>query len=209
MQDEAEIPCCLCCSMHGYWHEAVPALQPGKSLRNAETVVHRLPGRSWKPRDYTPSRKSRPLIPAGKIWFIESFASWKYALQRIYWLFCRWSRRFDTWLVQSHHSPGKAALSSGSFHCTLSHSFTSLSPQGIVEVQGYVLVAQVSVSLMPLDNLRIIRGSQLYDSSYALAALDNTLDGHGLRTLRLRSLTGINTRPFIHSFLKSFGWWFY
>eukprot|EP00066_Takifugu_rubripes_P012169 XP_011601435.1 PREDICTED: receptor tyrosine-protein kinase erbB-2 isoform X2 [Takifugu rubripes] len=63
--------------------------------------------------------------------------------------------------------------------------------QGIVEVQGYVLVARVSVSLVPLDNLRIIRGSQLYNSSYALAALDNTLDGQGLRTLALRSLTEI------------------
>uniref|UniRef100_A0AAQ4Q111 Receptor protein-tyrosine kinase n=1 Tax=Gasterosteus aculeatus aculeatus TaxID=481459 RepID=A0AAQ4Q111_GASAC len=63
--------------------------------------------------------------------------------------------------------------------------------QGIVEVQGYVLVAHVSVSLLPLDNLRIIRGSQLYNSSYALAVLDNTLGGRGLRTLRLRSLTEI------------------
>uniref|UniRef100_A0A665WXX9 Receptor protein-tyrosine kinase n=1 Tax=Echeneis naucrates TaxID=173247 RepID=A0A665WXX9_ECHNA len=63
--------------------------------------------------------------------------------------------------------------------------------QGIVEVQGYVLVAHVSVDLVPLDNLRIIRGSQLYNSSYALAVLDNTLNGQGLRTLRLRSLTEI------------------
>uniref|UniRef100_A0A672J2S4 Receptor protein-tyrosine kinase n=1 Tax=Salarias fasciatus TaxID=181472 RepID=A0A672J2S4_SALFA len=63
--------------------------------------------------------------------------------------------------------------------------------QGIVEVQGYVLVAHVSVSLVPLDNLRIIRGSQLYNSSYALAVLDNAQDGRGLRTLRLRSLTEI------------------
>lgn len=62
-----------------------------------------------------------------------------------------------------------------------------------MEVQGYVLVAHVSLSLVPLDNLRIIRGSQLYNSIYALAVLDNTGDGGGLRTLRLRSLTGINT----------------
>lgn len=71
---------------------------------------------------------------------------------------------------------------------------TSLPPplQGIVEVQGYVLIARVSVSVVPLDNLRIIRGSQLYNSSYALAVLDNTLpqEGVGLRVLRLRSLTG-------------------
>lgn len=63
--------------------------------------------------------------------------------------------------------------------------------QGIVEVQGYVLVAHVSVSLVPLDNLRIIRGSQLYNSSYALAVFDNTRADQGLRTLRLRSLTEI------------------
>ncbi|XP_070963080.1 receptor tyrosine-protein kinase erbB-2 [Oncorhynchus clarkii lewisi] len=65
--------------------------------------------------------------------------------------------------------------------------------QGIVEVQGYVLIARVSVSVVPLDNLRIIRGSQLYNSSYALAVLDNTLpqEGVGLRVLRLRSLTEI------------------
>uniref|UniRef100_A0A3Q2T2V8 receptor protein-tyrosine kinase n=1 Tax=Fundulus heteroclitus TaxID=8078 RepID=A0A3Q2T2V8_FUNHE len=58
--------------------------------------------------------------------------------------------------------------------------------QGIVEVQGYVLVAHVSVKLVPLDNLRIIRGSQLYSSNYSLAVLDN----QGLETLRLRSLKG-------------------
>uniref|UniRef100_A0A8C4F6M0 Receptor protein-tyrosine kinase n=1 Tax=Dicentrarchus labrax TaxID=13489 RepID=A0A8C4F6M0_DICLA len=63
--------------------------------------------------------------------------------------------------------------------------------EGIVEVQGYVLVAHVSVNLVPLENLRIIRGSQLYNSSYALAVLDNTLNGQGLRTLRLRNLTEI------------------
>lgn len=62
-----------------------------------------------------------------------------------------------------------------------------------MEVQGYVLLAHVSVSVVPLDNLRIIRGSQLYSSSYALAVLDNSLDGRGLRTLHLRSLTGIKT----------------
>lgn len=55
-----------------------------------------------------------------------------------------------------------------------------------MEVQGYVLIAHVSVSMVPLENLRIIRGSQLYNSSYALAVLDNT----GVTQLLLRSLTG-------------------
>uniref|UniRef100_A0A8C1W6R4 Receptor protein-tyrosine kinase n=1 Tax=Cyprinus carpio TaxID=7962 RepID=A0A8C1W6R4_CYPCA len=45
--------------------------------------------------------------------------------------------------------------------------------QGIVEVQGYVLIAHVSVRSVPLENLRIIRGSQLYNSSYALAVHNN------------------------------------
>ncbi|XP_077594825.1 receptor tyrosine-protein kinase erbB-2 [Stigmatopora nigra] len=64
--------------------------------------------------------------------------------------------------------------------------------QGIVEVQGYVLVAHVSVELVPLDNLRIIRGSQLYNSSYALVVQDNHSGTQGgLRTLGLRSLTEI------------------
>ncbi|KAL2078715.1 hypothetical protein ACEWY4_026400 [Coilia grayii] len=58
--------------------------------------------------------------------------------------------------------------------------------QSIVEVQGYVLVYNVSASVIPLDSLRIIRGSQLFNSSYSLAVLDSTL-----RQLRLRSLTEI------------------
>uniref|UniRef100_A0A671PZP4 Receptor protein-tyrosine kinase n=1 Tax=Sinocyclocheilus anshuiensis TaxID=1608454 RepID=A0A671PZP4_9TELE len=66
--------------------------------------------------------------------------------------------------------------------------------QGIVEVQGYVLIAHVSVHSVPLDNLRIIRGSQLYNSSYALAVHNNIHYSQtelGLRELHLRSLTEI------------------
>lgn len=59
--------------------------------------------------------------------------------------------------------------------------------QSIVEVQGYVLVYNVSVGMIPLDSLRIIRGSHSFNSTYALAVLDNPL----LRQLRLRSLTEI------------------
>ena len=64
--------------------------------------------------------------------------------------------------------------------------------QGIVEVQGYVLVADVTVDLIPLDNLRVIRGSQRYGANYSLVVLNNTKgpQGPGLRTLRMRSLTG-------------------
>lgn len=67
-----------------------------------------------------------------------------------------------------------------------------------MEVQGYVLLAHVSVRVVPLDNLRIIRGSQLYNSSYALAVLDNSLDGRGLTTLHLRSLTGIKSPELVY-----------
>uniref|UniRef100_A0A671SQS9 Receptor protein-tyrosine kinase n=1 Tax=Sinocyclocheilus anshuiensis TaxID=1608454 RepID=A0A671SQS9_9TELE len=66
--------------------------------------------------------------------------------------------------------------------------------QGIVEVQGYVLIAHIAVRSVPLDNLRIIRGSQLYNSSYALAVHNNihhSQTGLGLREIRLRSLTEI------------------
>ncbi|KAI5102924.1 receptor tyrosine-protein kinase erbB-2 precursor, partial [Silurus meridionalis] len=59
--------------------------------------------------------------------------------------------------------------------------------KGIVEVQGYVLIAHISVTIVPLENLRIIRGSQLYNSSYALAVLDND----GVTQLWFRSLTEI------------------
>uniref|UniRef100_A0AAY4APJ6 Receptor protein-tyrosine kinase n=1 Tax=Denticeps clupeoides TaxID=299321 RepID=A0AAY4APJ6_9TELE len=65
--------------------------------------------------------------------------------------------------------------------------------KSIVEVQGYVLVYNVSARVIPLEKLHIIRGSQLYNSSYALTVLDNTASpaGPGLRELRLRKLTEI------------------
>uniref|UniRef100_A0A671SR36 Receptor protein-tyrosine kinase n=1 Tax=Sinocyclocheilus anshuiensis TaxID=1608454 RepID=A0A671SR36_9TELE len=76
--------------------------------------------------------------------------------------------------------------------------------QGIVEVQGYVLIAHIAVRSVPLDNLRIIRGSQLYNSSYALAVHNNihhSQTGLGLREIRLRSLTGKESMP---SFIRLF-----
>uniref|UniRef100_A0A8C9U0W8 Receptor protein-tyrosine kinase n=1 Tax=Scleropages formosus TaxID=113540 RepID=A0A8C9U0W8_SCLFO len=76
----------------------------------------------------------------------------------------------------------------GNLEITHLHGTPDLSfLQGIVEVQGYVLIAHLSVASVPLDNLRIIRGSQLYNSSYALAVMDNV----GLTELRMRSLTEI------------------
>ncbi|CAL8380821.1 unnamed protein product [Gadus morhua 'NCC'] len=82
----------------------------------------------------------------------------------------------------------------GNLEITHLHGVPDLSfLEGIVEVQGYVLVADVTVDLIPLDNLRVIRGSQRYGANYSLVVLNNTKgpQGPGLRTLRMRSLTEI------------------
>uniref|UniRef100_A0A9L0RDL0 Receptor protein-tyrosine kinase n=1 Tax=Equus caballus TaxID=9796 RepID=A0A9L0RDL0_HORSE len=74
--------------------------------------------------------------------------------------------------------------------------------QDIQEVQGYVLIAHNQVRQVPLQRLRIVRGTQLFEDNYALAVLDNgdLLDNAtsatgavpgGLRELQLRSLTEI------------------
>ncbi|KAM4692547.1 receptor tyrosine-protein kinase erbB-2 [Rhinophrynus dorsalis] len=65
--------------------------------------------------------------------------------------------------------------------------------QDIKEVQGYVLIAHNLLSFVPLEKLRIIRGTQLYQDRYALAVLSNSEPGGtaGLRELRMRSLTEI------------------
>ncbi|KAJ8781525.1 hypothetical protein J1605_011024 [Eschrichtius robustus] len=74
--------------------------------------------------------------------------------------------------------------------------------QEIQEVQGYVLIAQNQVSQVPLQRLRIVRGTQLFKDNYALAVLDNgdLLESAtpaaraapgGLQELQLRSLTEI------------------
>ncbi|KAJ8245912.1 hypothetical protein GJAV_G00261620 [Gymnothorax javanicus] len=85
----------------------------------------------------------------------------------------------------------------GNLEVTHLHGARDLSfLQGIVEVQGYVLISHVSVSVVPLDNLRIIRGSQQYNSNYSLAVVDNNATsggGPGLQELRLKSLTEIQS----------------
>lgn len=64
--------------------------------------------------------------------------------------------------------------------------------QSIREVTGYVLVALNQFDYLPLENLRIIRGTKLYEGRYALAIfLNYRRDGYyGLRQLGLRNLTG-------------------
>uniref|UniRef100_A0A8C0LAP8 Receptor protein-tyrosine kinase n=1 Tax=Canis lupus dingo TaxID=286419 RepID=A0A8C0LAP8_CANLU len=63
--------------------------------------------------------------------------------------------------------------------------------QDIQEVQGYVLIAHSQVRQIPLQRLRIVRGTQLFEDNYALAVLDNGDPLEGLRELQLRSLTEI------------------
>ncbi|XP_061633821.1 receptor tyrosine-protein kinase erbB-4-like isoform X6 [Phyllopteryx taeniolatus] len=65
--------------------------------------------------------------------------------------------------------------------------------KSIREVTGYVLVALNQFDYLPLENLRIIRGTKLYEGRYGLAIFLNfRRDGYyGLRQLGLRNLTEI------------------
>ncbi|XP_043931644.1 receptor tyrosine-protein kinase erbB-4 isoform X2 [Protopterus annectens] len=65
--------------------------------------------------------------------------------------------------------------------------------RSIKEVTGYVLVALNQFDRLPLENLRIIRGTKLYEDRYALAIfLNYRKDGHyGLKELGLKNLTEI------------------
>ncbi|NXI31222.1 EGFR factor, partial [Sterrhoptilus dennistouni] len=65
--------------------------------------------------------------------------------------------------------------------------------KSIQEVAGYVLIALNMVDVIPLENLQIIRGNVLYDSSYALAVLSNyhTNKTQGLRQLPMKRLSEI------------------
>uniref|UniRef100_A0A8C6T4S1 Receptor protein-tyrosine kinase n=1 Tax=Neogobius melanostomus TaxID=47308 RepID=A0A8C6T4S1_9GOBI len=63
--------------------------------------------------------------------------------------------------------------------------------RSIREVRGYVLVALNQFDYLPLENLRIIRGTKLYEDRYSLAVfLNYRRDGNfGLRQLGLKNLT--------------------
>ncbi|CAG5981670.1 unnamed protein product [Menidia menidia] len=65
--------------------------------------------------------------------------------------------------------------------------------QSIKEVTGYILFALNEFTRLPLDNLRVIRGTTLYENRYALAVMVNyQKDGqHGLEELGLTHLTEI------------------
>ncbi|XP_034726500.1 receptor tyrosine-protein kinase erbB-3a isoform X1 [Etheostoma cragini] len=65
--------------------------------------------------------------------------------------------------------------------------------QSIREVTGYILLAVTEFNRLPLDRLRVIRGTTLYEDQYALAVMLNyQKDGqHGLQELGLTHLTEI------------------
>ncbi|XP_030585690.1 receptor tyrosine-protein kinase erbB-3a isoform X2 [Archocentrus centrarchus] len=65
--------------------------------------------------------------------------------------------------------------------------------QSIKEVTGYILFAVNEFSRLPLDHLRVIRGTTLYEDQYALAVMVNYQKegGHGLQELGLTHLTEI------------------
>lgn len=57
---------------------------------------------------------------------------------------------------------------------------------------GYVLVAMNEFSVLPLPNLRVVRGTQVYDGKFAIFVMlnYNTNSSHALRQLRFTQLTG-------------------
>lgn len=69
---------------------------------------------------------------------------------------------------------------------------TSRCPQTIREVTGYILIAMNVFASLPLQNLRVIRGTQFYEEKYALFVLLNYNPNttHALRQLGLNQLTG-------------------
>ncbi|XP_059539207.1 receptor tyrosine-protein kinase erbB-3 isoform X3 [Myotis daubentonii] len=65
--------------------------------------------------------------------------------------------------------------------------------QWIREVTGYVLVAMNEFSTLPLPNLRVVRGTQVYDGKFAIFVMlnYNTNSSHALRQLGFTQLTEI------------------
>ncbi|XP_014749334.1 PREDICTED: receptor tyrosine-protein kinase erbB-3-like [Sturnus vulgaris] len=63
--------------------------------------------------------------------------------------------------------------------------------QTIREVTGYILIAMNVFAALPLQNLRVIRGTQFYEDRFALFVLLNYNPNatHALRQLRLHRLT--------------------
>lgn len=76
-------------------------------------------------------------------------------------------------------------------------ALSSAALQTIREVTGYVLIAMNVFTYLPLGNLRVIRGTQLYEDKYALFVLLNyhTNGSHALRQVGFNQLTGESAGP--------------
>uniref|UniRef100_A0ACB8ENH3 Receptor tyrosine-protein kinase erbB-3 n=1 Tax=Sphaerodactylus townsendi TaxID=933632 RepID=A0ACB8ENH3_9SAUR len=62
--------------------------------------------------------------------------------------------------------------------------------QTIREVTGYVLIAMNVFTYLPLQNLRMVRGTQFYEDKYALFVLLNYANAtHALRQVGFNQLT--------------------
>lgn len=61
----------------------------------------------------------------------------------------------------------------------------------IREVTGYILIAMNQFIRLPLNQLRVIRGSSLYEKEWALSVFHNFEGQHGLESLGLTNLTEI------------------
>ena len=71
------------------------------------------------------------------------------------------------------------------------HHAPASSLQTIQEVAGYVLIALNVAEKIPLENLQVIRGNVLLESTHALSVLSNYGPNRtGLRELPMRSLQG-------------------
>lgn len=92
-----------------------------------------------------------------------------------------------------HNHNGKHKLNVWAFLLISLFSYLFSPWQSIREVTGYILLAVNEFSRLPLDNLRVIRGTMLYENRYALAVMVNyQKDGqHGLQELGLTHLTGM------------------
>ncbi|XP_076840273.1 receptor tyrosine-protein kinase erbB-3b isoform X2 [Brachyhypopomus gauderio] len=73
----------------------------------------------------------------------------------------------------------------------MEHDFDVSFLGSIREVTGYVLVTTNQFGRLPLQNLRVIRGTTLYEQTWALSVLVNYEGEHGLVSLGLTHLTEI------------------
>lgn len=81
-------------------------------------------------------------------------------------------------------------LIAAAFQRISSHLFLLSRLQTVREVTGYVLIATNQFRRLPLHQLRVIRGSTLYEKEWALSVFLNFDGQNGLVDLGLINLTG-------------------